>query len=193
MKRGATREEIIRTTQELIARNGIRAVRVDEIAQMLGISKRTLYELFADKNDLVNTCLDAMNRQQQQRIAACRRRRAGNPLQRAFRLANEYLDNLYDVDHTFLSDIRRREAFAGHYDDHWSFWCKELARAFEACREEHYLLPEVDSQAFANRLMSTLLELRLGGSKREELYFFCRTILRGAATKQGIDLIDRNT
>ena len=53
MKRGATREEIIRTTQELIARNGIRAVRVDEIAQMLGISKRTLYELFADKNDLV--------------------------------------------------------------------------------------------------------------------------------------------
>ena len=50
MKRGATREEIIRTTQEFIARNGIRAVRVDEIAQTLGISKRTLYEMFTDKN-----------------------------------------------------------------------------------------------------------------------------------------------
>ena len=44
MKRGATKEEIIRITRELIARNGIRAVRVDEIAQTLGISKRTLYE-----------------------------------------------------------------------------------------------------------------------------------------------------
>ena len=33
MKRGATKEEIIRITQALIARNGIRAVRVDEIAQ----------------------------------------------------------------------------------------------------------------------------------------------------------------
>ena len=41
MKRGATRDEIIRATQELITRNGIRAVRVDEIAQTLGISKRT--------------------------------------------------------------------------------------------------------------------------------------------------------
>ena len=41
MKRGATKEEIIRITQELITRNGIRAVRVDEIAQTLGISKRT--------------------------------------------------------------------------------------------------------------------------------------------------------
>ena len=29
MKRGATKEEIIRITQELITRNGIRAVRVD--------------------------------------------------------------------------------------------------------------------------------------------------------------------
>ena len=57
MKRGATREEIIRTTQELISRNGIRAVRVDEIAQTLGISKRTLYTMFADKNELVNACL----------------------------------------------------------------------------------------------------------------------------------------
>lgn len=58
MKRGATRDEIIRATQELITRNGIRAVRVDEIAQTLGISKRTLYEMFADKNDLVSACLD---------------------------------------------------------------------------------------------------------------------------------------
>ena len=33
MKRGVTKEEIIHATQELIARNGIRAVRVDEIAQ----------------------------------------------------------------------------------------------------------------------------------------------------------------
>ena len=59
MKRGVTKEEIIHATQELIARNGIRAVRVDEIAQTLGISKRTLYEMFTDKNDLVSACLEA--------------------------------------------------------------------------------------------------------------------------------------
>ena len=64
MKRGVTKEEIIHATQELIARNGIRAVRVDEIAQTLGISKRTLYEMFTDKNDLVSACLEAMSHQQ---------------------------------------------------------------------------------------------------------------------------------
>lgn len=97
MKRGATKEEIIRATRELIARNGIRAVRVDEIAQTLGISKRTLYEMFADKNDLVGACLDEMSHQQRERIVACSKRRGGNSLQKALKLTNEYMDNLYMV------------------------------------------------------------------------------------------------
>lgn len=134
MKRGATKEEIIRTTQDLITRNGIRAVRVDEIAQRLGISKRTLYEMFADKNDLISACLDDLARRQRQRIAASRRRRSGNPLQRTLRLANDYIDSLYTVDHSFLADIRRKVLFAEQYDEHREFWRKELSLNLEECR-----------------------------------------------------------
>ena len=106
MKRGATKEEIIRITQELITRNGIRAVRVDEIAQTLGISKRTLYEMFADKEDLVSACLDFMCHQQQERITAYRKRRSRSSLQRAFKLVYEYIEHLYTVESSFLSDLR---------------------------------------------------------------------------------------
>ena len=191
MKRGATREEIIRTTQEFIARNGIRAVRVDEIAQTLGISKRTLYEMFTDKNDLISACLDAMSRQQQEQIVACRKRRSGNPLQKTVRLMNEYIENLYRVDHSFLSDLRRKVIFAEHYDEHRGFWHKELTMLLDMCRKHELLLPEIDAAAFAEQLMGTLLDLRLNGTSREELSLFGRTILRGAATRQGIELIDR--
>ena len=195
MKRGATKEEIIRITRELIARNGIRAVRVDEIAQTLGISKRTLYEMFADKNDLVGACLDYMSHQQRERIVACSKRRGGNSLQKVLKLANEYMDNLYTVDPRFLSDIRHKIIFAEHYDEHREFWRNELAAhlrgRLEASRDEELLLPEIDAPAFADRLMNTLYELRLTGTVREELYLFCRTILRGAATRKGIELIDR--
>ena len=191
MKRGATKEEIIRTTQEFISRNGIRAVRVDEIAQTLGISKRTLYEMFADKNDLIGACLDAMREEQQQRIVACRKRRSGNPLQKTVRLMNEYIENLYKVDHSFLTDLRRKVVFAEHYDEHREFWLKELALLLDQCRKQELLLPEIDASAFAEQLMGTLLDLRLNGTSREELSLFCRTILRGAATRQGIELIDR--
>lgn len=191
MKRGATKEEIIRTTQEFITRNGIRAVRVDEIAQTLGISKRTLYEMFNDKNDLIGACLDAMSQQQQERIAACRRRRSGNPLQKTIRLMNEYIENLYQVDKNFLTDLRRKVIFAEHYDEHREFWIKELTLLLDTCRKQELLLPEIDAPAFANQLLATLLDLRLNGTSREEVSLFCRTILRGAATRQGIELIDR--
>ena len=191
MKRGATKEEIIRITRELIARTGIRAVRVDEIAQTLGISKRTLYEMFADKNDLVGACLDYMSHQQRERIVACSKRRGGNALQKVLKLANEYIDNLYMVDPRFLSDIRHKVVYAEHYDEHREFWLREITRCLEASRDEELLLPEIDAPAFADRLMNTLYELRLRGTVREELYLFCRTILRGAATRKGIELIDR--
>lgn len=193
MKRGATKEEIIRATQEFISRNGIRAVRVDEIAQTLGISKRTLYEMFADKNDLIGACLDAMREEQQERIVACRKRRSGNPLQKTVRLMNEYIENLYRVDHSFLSDLRRKVVFAEHYDEHRGFWHKELTLLLDSCLKQELLLPEIDVAAFAEQLMGTLLDLRLNGTSREELSLFGRTILRGAATRKGIELIDRRS
>ena len=191
MKRGATKEEIIRTTQDLIARNGIRAVRVDEIAQMLGISKRTLYEMFVDKNGLIRACLDSMAHQQRKTLASNRRRCGGNPLQRALRLANTYIDNLYTVDASFLADIRDKVLFAEYYNENRDFWVSELTRDLEKCRKEELLLAEIDTASLTQQLMSTMLELRLNHATREELRLLCRTILRGAATRRGIDIIDQ--
>ena len=150
MKRGATKEEIIRITQALIARNGIRAVRVDEIAQTLGISKRTLYEMFADKDDLINACLDAMSSKQRERIATYRKQRSGSALQRTFKLAYEYIANLYMVESSFLSDLRHKIIYADHFDEHREFWRRELAHHLEASKEEGLLLPEIEGASFAD-------------------------------------------
>lgn len=107
------------------------------------------------------------------------------------RLTNEYIDNLYTVDHRFLSDISRKIIFAEHYDEHREFWRRELTDYLETCRQEQLLLPEIDAPAFAEQVMNTILDLRLNGTVREELRLFCRTILRGAGTRKGIELIDR--
>lgn len=191
MKRGATREEIIRITQALIARNGIRAVRVDEIAQTLGISKRTLYEMFADKDELISACLDFMSRQQREHISSYRKRRSRSALQRTFKLAYEYIANLYMVESSFLSDLRHKIVYAEHFDENREFWHSELTHHLEASQEEGLLLPEIEAAGFADRILDTILELRLNNATREEVFLFCRTILRGAATRQGIERIDR--
>ena len=85
----------------------------------------------------------------------------------------------------------RKIIFAEHYDEHREFWRRELTDYLETCRQEQLLLPEIDAPAFAEQLMNTILDLRLNGTVREELRLFCRTILRGAGTRKGIELIDR--
>ncbi|MDE5621407.1 MAG: TetR/AcrR family transcriptional regulator [Alistipes sp.] len=190
MKRGATRQEVIRTTQELIARNGIRAVRVDEIVAMLGISKRTLYEMFADKNDLVAACLEEMGHMQRRRIADCHCGETVHPLSQLRWLIDEYVDSLYVVERSFLADLCRKETFAEQFAEHREFWMQELCALFRTCCEEQLILPEIEASVFVRRVMETLLELRLAGTPREELYLFSRTILRGAASRQGVEFID---
>ena len=154
---------------------------MDEIAQTLGISKRTLYEMFADKEDLVSACLD---------FTAYRKRRSRSSLQRAFKLVYEYIEHLYTVESSFLSDLRHKVAYAEHFDEHREFWRNELAAHLRGSREEKLLLPEIDADSFADRILETIFEMRINNATREESYLFCRTILRGAATREGVERID---
>ncbi|HEV7621571.1 MAG TPA: TetR/AcrR family transcriptional regulator [Flavisolibacter sp.] len=48
------KERILIKTHELFNRYGIRSVSMDDIAAQLGMSKKTLYQYYADKDELVN-------------------------------------------------------------------------------------------------------------------------------------------
>lgn len=47
-------ERILQKATDLFVRYGIRSITMDEIALQLGISKKTIYQFFADKNELVD-------------------------------------------------------------------------------------------------------------------------------------------
>ena len=51
------KEYIIEQATEMFRQLGIKAVRMDDIAHNLGVSKRTLYELFDDKMNLLKLCM----------------------------------------------------------------------------------------------------------------------------------------
>ena len=54
------KERIQRKAEELFRLYGIRSVTMDEIASHLGISKKTIYHSFADKEEVVRAVFDAM-------------------------------------------------------------------------------------------------------------------------------------
>ena len=51
------RERIIDTAVEAFSAHGIKSITMDDIATSLGISKRTLYEVFSDKETLLEECI----------------------------------------------------------------------------------------------------------------------------------------
>ena len=51
------RERIIDIAVEAFSAHGIKSITMDDIATSLGISKRTLYEVFSDKETLLEECI----------------------------------------------------------------------------------------------------------------------------------------
>ena len=51
------KQRVIETSFALFLRHGIKSITMDYIASQVGISKRTLYELFKDKDQLLLECL----------------------------------------------------------------------------------------------------------------------------------------
>ncbi|GHV34622.1 TetR family transcriptional regulator [Bacteroidia bacterium] len=52
-----TRNRIISEALQLFMQNGVKVITMDEIANHIGISKRTLYENFKDKEELLTECI----------------------------------------------------------------------------------------------------------------------------------------
>lgn len=190
MKRGATKEDMIRTTQMLITRNGIRAVRVDEIAQTLGISKRTLYETFVDKTTLINKCLEDLSITQKQMVTKYMSQPAYSPLQKIFWLTQKFVENLQIVDCKFLTDLRQKLVYVEYFEKDWQFWEQAMCDGLNACKQVGDVLPDTECEKIAKHLMNATYDLRLSGTPPKEQRLFCRTILRGIASQKGILWID---
>ena len=52
------RQEIIRKVLALYLQYGIRSVTMDDVVREVGISKKTLYQYFTDKSELVDAVVD---------------------------------------------------------------------------------------------------------------------------------------
>ena len=52
------RPQILDTALELVARDGVRAVHMEAVAQAMGVTKPVVYACFASREDLLNALLE---------------------------------------------------------------------------------------------------------------------------------------
>ena len=99
------KERIIEQTMRMLVAQGIKAVRMDDIAHQLSVSKRTLYELFGDKESLLalaTVCYSAQNRRNWENLSA----QAPNVLERLFLVLNEVMEHS-ETTRRMLENLRK--------------------------------------------------------------------------------------
>ena len=100
------KDRIITEAFELFIKYGIRSVTMDQISRHLGISKRTLYETFRNKTELLKKGLDYLSSIKQ---AEARElvRQSDNVIKTVYLLARRGAEMKKQINPLFFEDIRK--------------------------------------------------------------------------------------
>jgi AcrR family transcriptional regulator len=100
------KNRIIEGAAELFRTNGIRSVTMDSLANHLGMSKRTIYEVFADKDELLLSVLKWMSDKQKDLVNRIMED-SENAIYAIFRLLEFSMDHFQDISPAFHTDLRK--------------------------------------------------------------------------------------
>lgn len=100
------RDLITEKALELFAEKGIKDVKMDDIAAELSMSKRTIYEQFADKEQLLLEALKLHNRRMRDE-AKVRIRKAKHVLDIVLTLYSLYFQSLKSINIKFFKELER--------------------------------------------------------------------------------------
>ncbi|MCU0408875.1 MAG: TetR/AcrR family transcriptional regulator [Bacteroidales bacterium] len=100
------RDRIIDGAAELFRTYGIRAVTMDSLAGHLGMSKRTIYEVFSDKDELLIGVLRNMAEKQRELVMRVLEE-SDNSLVAIFRLLEINMVHFQDMSPAFQADLKK--------------------------------------------------------------------------------------
>ena len=100
------RESIIEEATSLFKIYGIRAVTMDSLASHLGISKRTIYEAFSDKDELVISVLKRIAEKQKQIVDKVLDN-SENAVHAILMLLEANMDQFQNMSQAFQTDLRK--------------------------------------------------------------------------------------
>lgn len=193
------REHIIEKTSEMFVMHGIKSVRMDDIAQTLGVSKRTLYEMFGDKEELLYLCMSSFLEKQRMNVNE-QARSAASILES---ILHGFLNMMQysDVNNRIMNNLQKfyPTVFQRIHKE-----CGEVGRtnfrnAIHRCVEEGYL----DEKFNMDLAITVLYYTAMGVVARRDFPYpdgvspqkaFCHIVIcffRGVATTKGLEVIDK--
>ena len=106
------KDRIIQEASQLFMKFGIRNITMDRIAENLGVSKRTIYENFKDKDELLNFCLESGMKKQKKRYKETIKNSV-NIIEAILTFIRNSVNALNIINPVFFSDLQK------YYPSQW--------------------------------------------------------------------------
>ncbi len=188
------REVILNTAMKAFAEKGIRAVKMDDIAESLTISKRTMYELYATKEELLYEGVKAYRERQKAKIAELGKcKDLMEILMKYYRIK---VEEGHSTSQAFYNDLIKYPRVLRYLNREKMHTRENLLKFFERGVYEGYFRDDINYE-LAARLFDAIgryvMEQRLYSQYSiEELFTSLSFVsLRGLCTEKGLQKLDR--
>jgi AcrR family transcriptional regulator len=192
-------QDILARTQELFMRVGIRSVSMDDIARELGRSKKTLYQFFLNKEQLVTQIMER-HIELEQRLLSAIREESLNAMDEWYRIFDHNCKFLSSMNPSVIFDLRK------YHPDAWGLFDQYKHEVIRKIVGENMIRGKVEGlyrDDLDENILSWIyvyrLEMFADGSlfpssersRAEVLKEFVVYHLRGIASPKGINYLEK--
>lgn len=144
------KSKILKGAEELFMRYGIRSVSMDNIASHLGVSKKTLYQYFKDKDEMVLSVAEehiSRDKDDLEEIAGS----AKNAIEEMVKLSSCLRENFRDMNPSLLFDLQKyhHKAWEAWLNHKHHFIRNQIERSINLGKGEGYFRNEINTQVMA--------------------------------------------
>lgn len=189
------RNRVIAMAGKMFAEQGIRKVRMDDVAAALSMSKRTLYEMFADKEELLLECMK-VNQEKKREYAAQVASTANNVLEIVFCLYQNGMEEMKKVHPSMYRDIKKYPKVCEFLNQRKAQSAKKSKDFYEVGVRQGLLRTDINFDIF-----QFLVDLSMSGFLNDEMLMerwtladvldtVVRVHIRGICTEKGQRMLD---
>lgn len=188
------RDKILDAALKSFVENGIRAVKMDDIATMLSISKRTLYELYKDKEEVVfQSITKYYNKRREDRKAYAENHNVMDIILYSY---SQEAKESQNVSLQFYIDIQKYPRIVSYLEENHRQARENLRQFLLRGVEEGYFRKDINYDLLPN-LFDAIeqhiqkMELYRNYSFRELFSNMLLIPLRGFCTEKGLKVLDK--
>ncbi|MDN4164887.1 TetR/AcrR family transcriptional regulator [Cytophagales bacterium LB-30] len=143
-------ENILEVALRLFIQYGVKSVTMDDLSKELGMSKKTIYQYYADKDEIVHLAVQQFLEAEEASFNAIRQK-SSNTLEEIYWFSKHIKENMQKVNGSMIYDIKK------HFPKTWrlflehkeSFFKKEIVSTILRGKAEGYFREDVDPELMA--------------------------------------------